>query len=304
MIILGNERYVSQDYVTHKTAEDYSGGHKTPIKFYGSGKVTRVVNKYKSHEDSINYYDFTTNQYRYKDGSYYNCISITGKEVRFKNDELGGNCVVIESYFDGELYTLGTYHMDEVLVNVGDIIDSNTVVGYQGNTGLVASSKAKTDPTYGTHIHFEVKKNNTFVNPRDYAIGNKIGTYISQSNEKNTSVLQLGVLVDDIRIRESASISSLILGKVTAGDIYTVLDSSEDASYTWYKIKTNTGITGYIASSLTENWIEVYNPMNSEEKQEEGEKETSSLKEIFLCPKSDLYYIRLVEGETLYIKSN
>lgn len=62
MKYLGSERSITQDYITHGGAEDYSGVHKSEIKINGKGKVIKIINKFKSHEDSINYNTFLEKQ--------------------------------------------------------------------------------------------------------------------------------------------------------------------------------------------------------------------------------------------------
>ena len=47
MKYLGSERSVTQSFVNHKYAEDYSGAHLSEIKINGTAKVIKVVNKYK-----------------------------------------------------------------------------------------------------------------------------------------------------------------------------------------------------------------------------------------------------------------
>ncbi|MEG1900373.1 MAG: SH3 domain-containing protein [Bacilli bacterium] len=303
MNYLGANRYVSQDFVTHgKTAEDYSGDFLSDIYINGTAKVIRVVNSYKSHEDSINYGDFGNNRLAWRDGNYYNCISITGKTIRFPEDELGGNCIIVEGYVDNEYRSFGMYHMDSVFVNVGDIVNSTTLLGKQGNTGLVASGKSREDVTYGTHIHMEVKDSEgRFLNPREYATFLKQINYTSGSNEKNESVLQCEILVNSINIRESASASSNIIGKVYLNDLYTILETVEDSDYYWYKIKNKFEIVGYIANSKIDNWMKLYEPIPLVEEIPDKPLENKEIL-IFECIKDDTYYLKLYAGEKLYIK--
>lgn len=308
MMLLGAERYVTQNYQQHKTAEDYSGSHLSPIKITGRAKVVRVVNHYKVHEDSINYNDFIKNQGKWRDGDYYHCISITGKEVLFHKDELGGNCVEVEGYIGNQYYRYGMFHMASVNVQVGDIVDSNTVLGLQGNTGLVDSTKNRSDVTYGTHVHLEVTNaSGNYVNPREYALGNQVITYLEQSNPVDTTVDQLVVLADKINIRKDATVNSSDLGDVYKGEIYTILNSQEDDLYTWYQIKTNLGLIGWVAASKSENWIQVNKKIepdppivDPEEPEEKPEQDEYIL--LFTCPKTDVYYLTLQEGERLYLK--
>lgn len=304
--MLGAERYITQNYEMHKTAEDYSGNHLSPIKITGMAKVTRVVNHFKVHEDSINYYDFINNQYKWRDGDYYNCISITGKHIRFHKDELGGNCVEVEGYVDNQYYRCTMFHMASTLVQVGDIVTSDTILGYQGNTGLVDSSKSRDDITYGTHVHLEVKNNfNQFINPREFALGNKVLTFEEQTNALDTSVDQILIVVDQINIREYPTVDSKDIGDVYNGEIYTILGMQDDILYTWYKIKTNRGLVGFVASSKEEEWVEVKKGnIQTPPKEEPEEVPPKDIKEyilLFTCPKTDTYYLKLQEGEQLYL---
>lgn len=79
-----------------------------------------------------------------------------------------------------------------------------------------------------------------------------------KSNERDTSKDQIEIITEFIRIREhpSADYNSIILGQVNKGEIYTILDKEEeyDNNY-WYKIRTGTGITGYIYSGDKHEYI-------------------------------------------------
>ena len=80
MIYLGSQRVITNSFSNHKTAEDYAGAHLSEVKINGTGVVTKVINRFKSHEDSINYNDFLNNKNAWKDGNYYNCKSITNMD--------------------------------------------------------------------------------------------------------------------------------------------------------------------------------------------------------------------------------
>lgn len=67
---------------------------------------------------------------------------------------------------------------------------------------------------------------------------------IDQSNERDNSVLQVEIITDYINIRQENNTDAEILGKVYNGEIYTVIEKSEDGY--WYLIETNNGICGYI----------------------------------------------------------
>lgn len=300
MIYLGAERVITNSFDNHVTAEDYSGTHQSDIIMYGRGRVVKVINSFISHQDSINYNRFLQNQSIWKDGDYYNCISITGKNVRMRYDELGGNQVFIETY-DGENKLLFRFaHLDSVFVSEGDIIDSTIIIGRQGNTGLVLSSKNENDVTYGTHVHLEItNRDGIYINPRRYASGEIVTQYIEQSNMLDETKEQFRVMVNQINIRESASITSSDIGDVYYGELYTILDIIDDGIYTWYRITTEQGINGYVASKRGANWVEIYNTPTNEEN---NDVEKLEYRLLFACEKDGLYYLKLYKGEELYIK--
>lgn len=70
---------------------------------------------------------------------------------------------------------------------------------------------------------------------------------VMQSNERNETLDQLEIINDEINIRQDADTKSEKLGKVVKGEIYTIIETKEDNYYTWYKIKTNNDIEGFIA---------------------------------------------------------
>lgn len=307
MKYLGSERVVTSDFSSHKTAEDYAGNHLSDISITGSGKVTKIINSFKSHEDSINYNSYLNNRNVWKDGNYYNCISITGKKVRMHYNELGGNQVYIETYYNNQKIIMRFCHLGEVLVNVGDIVTNGQVFAKQGNTGLVLSNKKTNDITYGSHVHLEVTdKDGNYLNPRDFANGNINMNYIEQSNKIDLSKKQIQILVDKINIREMASELSNDLGDVFNNEIYDVLDVVDSTNYTWYKIKTNLGVTGYVANKKNTNWVKVLD-VNQDSSEDitivDNSKKNEEFKLIFTCDKEDYYYVKLYKGEKLYIKS-
>ena len=208
--------------------------------------------------------------------------------------------VFIETY-DGENKLLFRFaHLDSVFVSEGDIIDSTIIIGRQGNTGLVLSSKNENDVTYGTHVHLEItNRDGIYINPRRYASGEIVTQYIEQSNMLDETKEQFRVMVNQINIRESASITSSDIGDVYYGELYTILDTIDDGIYTWYRITTEQGINGYVASKRGANWVEIYNtPMN----EENNDVEKLEYRLLFACEKDGLYYLKLYKGEELYIK--
>lgn len=324
MNYLGSNRIITNPFSNHGTAEDYAGNHLSNVVLYGSGKVIRIINRFKSHEDSINYNNFLNNGNSwYRDGIYH-CISITGKITLMTPDELAGNQVFVETYDGNKKLIFRFAHLDSVNVKVGDIVNENIILGLQGNTGLVLSSKNVSDKTYGSHVHLEViDENNNYVNPRMYASGEVRTTYQLQTNSRDENKLQFIVNVDVINIRESAGVNSNDIGNVYINEIYDILESIDDGTYIWYKIRTSTGVEGYVAYLKNSNWITVFEPKkeeiqeensaNSNEAIDEKIDENNNIKDdnevvydnlelIFECVKDDYYYIYLKNGEKLYIK--
>ena len=70
---------------------------------------------------------------------------------------------------------------------------------------------------------------------------------IVQSNARDENLEQLEVTNDTINIRMEADTKSEKVGKVSKGEIYTILETKEDNYYIWYKIKTSNDIEGFIA---------------------------------------------------------
>ena len=83
---------------------------------------------------------------------------------------------------------------------------------------------------------------------------------IVQSNARDENLEQLEVTNDIINIRMEADTKSEKVGKVSKGEIYTILETKEDNYYTWYKIKTSNDIEGFIAGKdkAEEGQVEEY----------------------------------------------
>ena len=169
MKYLGSERVITLPFEEHKTAEDYAGIMLSPLSIKGQYKVIKTVTKYQSYEDSVDYNTFISNQKTWKKDNGYQCVTITGKSLFIPSGELGGNCVILEGYYQDKKYQIGIYHLENVYVKEQDIIRNNTLLGTQGSTGLVLSNKDLKDKTYGTHVHVEVKnEQGEFINPRPF----------------------------------------------------------------------------------------------------------------------------------------
>lgn len=70
-------------------------------------------------------------------------------------DEYRGQFLLIKH---GDTFSTSYSHLQRAIVKVGDAIQEGQTIGYVGNTGL----------SKGVHLHYEVLKNGTAVDPKDY----------------------------------------------------------------------------------------------------------------------------------------
>ena len=63
-------------------------------------------------------------------------------------------------------------HMSAIKVSVGTVVREGQVLGVQGSTGR----------STGPHVHYEVRYNNSPLNPLNFL---HAGTYVSQTNNAN-----------------------------------------------------------------------------------------------------------------------
>lgn len=192
-------------------------------------------------------------------------------------------------------------HLDTVNVKVGNRVKKGDILGIMGNTGN----------SYGAHLHFEVWKDNVRINPYEYLnkdLFESIETILRDENKN-----QLKVNVDDLRIREDASINSKILGVALLNGIYNYYETKENDGYTWYRIGDNKWL------AANNDWITIY-PKKEEQLEKNLEienlkkeintltEENKTLKEqlenfkIFIAPKEDFYYIKLNKNQELIYK--
>lgn len=88
-----------------------------------------------------------------------------------------------------------------------------------------------------------------------FVVSGIISTTTEQSNKRDSSKEQIEIATEFIRIREDSNTYSTTIGRVYKGEIYTVLEQDKEYKARWYKIKTNTGITGYIYSGYRNEYI-------------------------------------------------
>jgi len=77
----------------------------------------------------------------------------------YYHQSCGGNEVFIYSNVNGVNYTTYYYHLLSYTVNVGDVVDQNTIIGYVGGGARTSSRYGGYDTcTTGAHLHYGVAK--------------------------------------------------------------------------------------------------------------------------------------------------
>ncbi len=67
-----------------------------------------------------------------------------------------------------------------------------------------------------------------------------------QSNVRDKDKIQIEVVADNVKIRESKEPNSKVIGTIYKNEIYTVLSEDKESQYKWLEIETTNGIKGYI----------------------------------------------------------
>ena len=67
-----------------------------------------------------------------------------------------------------------------------------------------------------------------------------------QSNERDKDKIQIEVVADSVKVRESKEPNSKVIGYIYKNEIYTVISEDKESQYKWLEIETTNGIRGYI----------------------------------------------------------
>ena len=176
-----------------------------------------IILIYSSYVFYIVYPGFSTSVKRNEDVNQLQIVSTTQIYERPKN-------------WISRTLILGYVQEDDYVEYLGETENYYEVKNGKGIKGRIDKAKAKliygkNDPLYGK----------------------------PQSNERNTSVLQVKVLPETLRIRAKANRYADVKGVVYKDEIYTVLKTKSDGNYTWYKIETTYGVKGYISDRYIDN---------------------------------------------------
>ena len=113
-------------------------------------------------------------------------------------------------------------HIDDKILNVGDIVQVGQLVYRTGNMGY----------SKGDHLHFQLKLNGALVDPSQYVL-----------NDENVSLFKIGdkiQITGEQNIRQGSGTSYPITGNTETGEIYEIEDGPRTSDgYTWYDLKNN-----------------------------------------------------------------
>lgn len=158
-----------------------------------------------------------------------------------------GNYVQIKHAND--MYTLYAHLEKGLKVKKGQQVKKGQVIGREGNSGM----------SYGAHLHFEVRnKDNYVIDPTPYIDADlpNLPTNLPNPVDRDTSVMQVEVIVNDLRARAGHGTDKPILGFIKKGiyNVYDIYGLENEDKYLWLKISENENI--WIAFS--EKWAKLY----------------------------------------------
>lgn len=142
-----------------------------------------------------------------------------------------GNCVKLQHA--NNYYTLYA-HLSSVNVSYGQKVEKGQIIGKMGNTGN----------SYGTHLHFEVRKGaSTCIDPAPYINSDLPGNPTSTpSPVVETKVnYKVKVVATDLNIRTGPGTSYATNGTLSPGTYTIVAEASGTGASKWGKLSTGAG---------------------------------------------------------------
>ncbi|WP_397302140.1 peptidoglycan DD-metalloendopeptidase family protein [Nonlabens ulvanivorans] len=159
-------------------------------------------------------------------------VAITyGTISSIRNRGLGGKQVWVKDYDNGYLHYYA--HLDDWIVNEGDMVWSGDTLGYVGNTG-----NAKNTPP---HLHFGIYKNGSAVDPKPFIWKTQVpANAISLPQRINPRANGFAA-----NLRTEPSSSSDILQDLKTAPV-TIIGNTGN----WYHVRTSAGLSGYMHKSV------------------------------------------------------
>lgn len=169
MNYLGSERTVIQPFSLDKIGETVQGKVGDPIQLFQKAKVTKVIRKFNNDVDTIDQDEFQKHQIEWQQQDGYHVKSCTGKDFIVSREELAGNQIWLSLKEEEQTVELYFAHIGEVFVQEGEEITSGTIVGTEGNTGLMSGTQENGGINYPSLVRFSAYENGLAIDPRAYA---------------------------------------------------------------------------------------------------------------------------------------
>ena len=169
----------------------------------------------------------------HSDGKVVFCQTGYGNDPGSTGNASYGNCVKIDH---GNGYFTLYAHLSDVTVKLGQQVAKGQVIGHMGNTGN----------SYGTHLHFEVRKGaSTCIDPAPYIAADLPGlpTYTETPVD-----YQVEVTADDLNVRSGPGTGYVSQGVCTPGKHQIVAEADGTGASKWGKLSTG----GWIALDYAE----------------------------------------------------
>lgn len=199
--------------------------------------------------------------------------NVKGKVTRKGSDSKSGNYVyVMDDTGLQHFYA----HLDSISVAVGDIVDVGTKLGTIGNTGNVVSGSGGD----GSHLHYGVKKGDTWIDPTSYAQSARSGVQTSSQTKASSGSSTQNAVWNFFKNKGLSDVAvSAIMGNMQqeSGFNSSAVNKSSGASglAQWLGSR-KTGLNSYASSKGTE-WTDVQTQLEYMWKELNGS-ESKSLK--------------------------
>jgi hypothetical protein len=131
-----------------------------------------------------------------------------GKVVRANFDKSAGNFAYVE--FPEYKITLMYAHLDEIMVQKGDVVDEDTIIGLTGTSGVSTA----------IHAHIGAFKASDLLKPytkREWYNFDKLVFNVGAPIERDLKEDQIEININKLRIRQTPEIKDNILGHVRKG---------------------------------------------------------------------------------------
>ena len=187
-------------------------------------------------------------------------ISVRKSIKGYDENNSAGNYVMI--YHGNNVYTKYCHlKYGSIPVYVNDIIKTGTIVGTAGSTGHAT----------GVHLHYAIKVDGSWVNPKDYLLGKKILPNLDNNITNNSQTMlykvKKGDTLSKIAIEYKTTVSKLVkLNNIknpnlifTGSNLIIPINNSEKESNANIYIVKKGDTLSKIAKKYNTTWQKIYN---------------------------------------------